>query len=97
MLPDLHNFPNVSVPQKNLPKTCVDTFALAESRFLFPFIYGICFALPIVVLAGLVAYQVRFLSKVLNALQSADVWMKNIVGILFIVLGIYLTIRYNFS
>jgi Thiol:disulfide interchange protein len=71
--------------------------AKAESRFLFPLLYGICSALPIVVLAGLIAYQVRFLSKVLNALQSADVWMKNIVGILFIVLGVYLTIRYNFS
>ena len=71
--------------------------AKAESRFLFPLLYGICSALPVVVLAGLVAYQVRFLGKLLNVLQSTDAWMKNIVGSLFIALGIYLTIMYNFS
>ena len=71
--------------------------AKAESYFLFPLLYAVCSALPIVVLAGLIAYQARLLSKVLRVLQNADVWMKYVVGNLFIVLGIYLTIRNNFS
>lgn len=71
--------------------------AKAESNFLFPFVYGICSALPIIVISGLIAYQARLLSKTLNTLQNSDVWVKYIVGNLFIVLGIYLTIRNNFS
>jgi cytochrome c biogenesis protein CcdA len=65
----------------------------AESWLLFPLLYGICSALPIVVLAGLIAYQISFLSKVLSVIQNNDVWVKNIVGGLFIVLGIYTIAR----
>jgi cytochrome c biogenesis protein CcdA len=74
------------------------TLALkTESRFLFPILYGICSALPIVIVACLIAYQARFLSKIMNAVQNVDVWMRSIVGCLLIALGLYLTIRHNLS
>ena len=69
----------------------------AESRFLFPFLYGTCSALPTIVFAVLIAYHVNFLNRVLSVIQNTDVWMKHIAGCLFIALGIYLTFRYNFA
>jgi len=54
-------------------------------------------ASPVFVLAGVIAYHLRFLSKVLHVIQNIDVWMRTSAGTLFIVLGIYLTIRHNFT
>ena len=71
--------------------------AKTQSWFLFPLSFGISSTLPFLVLAGVLAYQIHFLSKILNTLQNIDMWMRNITGVLFIVLGIYLSILHNFS
>ena len=71
--------------------------AQAKSWLLFPLSFGISSTLPCLMIAGVLAYQIRFLSKMLNTLQNIDMWMKNIAGTLFIVLGIYLSIKHNFS
>ena len=71
--------------------------AQAKSWFLFPLLFGICAALPIFILASVIAYHIRLLGKILQTVQSIDGWMRNLTGILFIVLGIYLTVRYNFT
>ena len=71
--------------------------AQAKSWFLFPTCFGVCATLPIFVLAGVIAYHIHLLSRILQVVQNIDVWMRNVTGTLFIVLGIYLTIRHNFA
>ena len=68
-----------------------------QSWFLFPIFFGLSAAFPIFVLAGVIGYPIHFLSTILRVTQNIDLWMRNIVGTLFIVLGIYLTIRHNFT
>ena len=71
--------------------------AQVKSWFLFSMLFGVSAASPVFVLAGVIAYHLRFLSKVLHVIQNIDVWMRTSAGTLFIVLGIYLTIRHNFT
>ena len=71
--------------------------AQAKSWFLFPLIFGVCAALPIFVLAGVIACHIHLLGKILQTVQRIDVWMRNLTGILFIGLGVYLTVRHNLS
>ena len=70
--------------------------AKVKSPLLFPACFGVSAALPVFVLAGVIAYHIHFLNTMLRVAQNIDVWTRNIAGTLFIVLGIYLTIRHNF-
>ena len=70
--------------------------AQTQSCFLFPICFGVSATLPVLVLAGVIAYHIRLLSKILQVVQNIDAWMRNLTGTLFIVLGFYLTIRHNF-
>ena len=71
--------------------------AQAKSWIIFSMCFGVSATLPVLVLAGVITSHIRLLSKILQVAQNIDVWMRNLTGILFIVLGIYLTIRHNFA
>ena len=71
--------------------------AQAKSWFLYPTAFGVCATLPIFALAGVIAYHIRMLGKILQTIQNIDVWTRNLTGTLFIVLGIFLTIKHHFT
>ena len=65
--------------------------------FFFPLMFGICSTLPFLLLAGIIAYQARHLSKIVSALKNIDLWMCTIAGIIFILVATFLSLRFNFG
>lgn len=67
-----------------------------ESPLLLPGIYGIGTALPVLLFAGIIAFQTHWLGKAFQILSQVDWWMRNVTGTLFIVLGLWFSLRYIF-
>ena len=67
-----------------------------NSRILLPLVYGIGTAVPVFVFAVLVAVSTQYVGKVFNNLVRFEWWARRITGILFILIGIYLSLRYIF-
>jgi cytochrome c biogenesis protein CcdA len=67
-----------------------------ESRFLLPFIYGFGTALPVAVLAVAVALGVKKAAGAFNRMTAVEKWMRLATGWLFVILGIYFTVKHVF-
>ncbi|HOY64699.1 MAG TPA: aromatic aminobenezylarsenical efflux permease ArsG family transporter [bacterium] len=67
-----------------------------HSSVIFPVLYGIGTGLPVVVFAGIIAFSAGSLGKAFDALVKIDLWMRRIVGAVFIGAGIYMTLKYVF-
>ena len=62
------------------------------SRVLLPFIYGIGTAIPVVVFAIILAFGARRLGKVFERVTLMERWMRFLTGIIFIGVGIYMSL-----
>ena len=71
--------------------------AVAEkSELLLPLLYGLGTGLPVVVVAGLVATGSSNLAKVIYKLDAFQKWAQIATGAIFVVIGIYFTVRFIF-
>jgi len=68
-----------------------------ESPVLLPTIYGIGTALPVVLFALLVAVGARFIGRLFDRLTVIERWARRVTGIVFIVVGLYMTLIYSFG
>ena len=72
-----------------------------SSLYILPSVYGVGTALPVILFAFLIAFGGEYLSKAFNCLTKAEIWIRRITGILFILVGIYYCLIYiygiNFS
>jgi cytochrome c biogenesis protein CcdA len=68
-----------------------------ESKLLLPFLYGVGTALPVLFIAVILSYGSRFAGNFLNKLSVAEIWLRRITGLLFIIIGIYFTMKYIFG
>jgi cytochrome c biogenesis protein CcdA len=68
----------------------------AGSPVAVPIAYGIATALPVVVVACVLAFSAGAVGKTYNVLQRCAWWAQRITGWIFIVAGIYLTLVYVF-
>jgi cytochrome c biogenesis protein CcdA len=68
-----------------------------QSRVALPLVYGIGTALPVVVFAVLIALGVRSLGKAFNVLRRVEWWARRVTGILFVLVGIYFSLRFIFG
>lgn len=64
---------------------------------LMPSLYGIGTALPVLIFAVLLAYGVQSVGKLFNRLAQFDRWARRGTGIIFILIGIYLTLTNSFG
>jgi cytochrome c-type biogenesis protein len=71
--------------------------ALAGSSIVLPLIYGIGTALPVLVVAGLLAYSAQAVGKAYNILSKVEWWARMVTGWVFIVVGVYFSLRYVFE
>jgi cytochrome c-type biogenesis protein len=71
--------------------------ALAGSSIVLPLIYGIGTALPVLVVAGLLAYSAQAVGKAYNILSKVEWWARMVTGWIFIVVGVYFSLRYVFE
>ncbi|MGC8739261.1 MAG: aromatic aminobenezylarsenical efflux permease ArsG family transporter [Candidatus Hydrogenedens sp.] len=62
------------------------------SDLTVPFLYGISTGIPVIILAFLISFGTSKVSKAYNFLSSAELWARRITGIIFILVGIYLTL-----
>jgi cytochrome c biogenesis protein CcdA len=65
-----------------------------DSPLLFPTLYGAGTALPVVAFAVLIAFGARFVAKAFHSLAVVERWARRLTGIVFIGVGIYMTLVY---
>lgn len=71
--------------------------SLAGSSIVLPLIYGIGTALPVLVVAGLLAYSAQTVGKAYNVLSKVEWWARMVTGWIFIAVGVYFSLRYVFE
>lgn len=64
-----------------------------QSRLMIPAIYGIGTGLPVVVVAIGIAISTKLVAQMFRRISRFEFWARTITGAVFIVLGIYLSIR----
>ena len=65
-----------------------------QSRFLFPGLYGLGTALPVILFSFLIAFGVHAVGNAFNRLTKFEKWARRISGIVFIGAGVYYTISH---
>ena len=61
----------------------------SDAGWLLPVIYAFATALPVLAVAWILAYSVQNLSAFYGRIQTIQKWLNLIVGILFMIVGIY--------
>lgn len=67
------------------------------SRVVMPSLYGIGTAVPVLVFAILVATGARSLHNVFERLTAIEVWARRATAVIFLAVGVYYTLIYNFG
>lgn len=76
--------------------TLVPLAADRGSPVLLPTVYGIGTAIPVAVFAILIASGAGWFGKALDRVQAFEIWARRITGLVFILVGIYETLRSTF-
>lgn len=63
----------------------------ANGLFL-PVVYAVATGIPVIIIAWLLAYTVSGVGRFYKALKSVEFWMRRIIAVLFIGVGIYYVI-----
>lgn len=66
------------------------------SPLLLPTLYGIGTALPVAIFSVLLAAGAGWLGKAIDKVQSFEFWARRVTAVVFIVVGIYETLRSTF-
>jgi cytochrome c biogenesis protein CcdA len=66
-----------------------------DSPVLYPSLYGAGTALPVVGFAILIAFGARFVAKGFNSLAVVERWARRLTAVIFIGVGIYMTLIYT--
>jgi cytochrome c-type biogenesis protein len=77
----------ISLPEASLP----------GGTLILPIIYGIGTALPVMVVAFLLAYSAQSLGKAYNRLSKVEWWARQATGWIFILAGAYFSLKYVFD
>lgn len=68
-----------------------------NSRLLLPLVYGIGTALPVLVFAFLIAFSTEYVGKLFDRLTQVEKWVRAIVGVLFILAGVYYCVTHVYG
>ncbi len=68
--------------------------ATASMGYLLPVVFAIATALPVLIVAWVLAFSVQHIGKVYGKMQSIQKWLNIIVAIAFIGIGVYYTYNY---
>lgn len=77
----------ISLPAASMPG---GTLAL-------PVIYGVGTALPVLLVAFLLAYSAQSVAKTYNVLAKTEWWARQVTGWVFVLAGIFFSLRYVFE
>ncbi|HLP72336.1 MAG TPA: aromatic aminobenezylarsenical efflux permease ArsG family transporter [Bacteroidales bacterium] len=65
----------------------------SASGLYLPVIFAIATALPVIILAWLIAYMISRVSSLYNRIKSFELWFRRFAAVLFIIIGLYYIIR----
>ena len=65
-----------------------------QSSLLFPSIYGIGTALPVIVAAMVLAFGTKSIGVFFARLTRIELWVRRVTGVVFVLVGVYLTLVY---
>jgi cytochrome c-type biogenesis protein len=71
--------------------------SLPGSIVVLPVVYGIGTALPVILVAFLLAYSARSVGKTYDVLSKIEWWARQVTGWLFIAIGVHFTLKYAFN
>ncbi len=63
--------------------------ASATAGYLMPVVFALATALPVIIVAWVLAYSVGEIGKVYNSIKVFQKWFSLVVALLFVVVGIY--------
>ena len=66
--------------------------ATTVAGWLLPVVFAIATALPVLLIAWVLAFSAQRIGKVYGQMQTVQKWLNTIVGLLFIVIGIYYSV-----
>lgn len=61
----------------------------SQAGFMYPVLYAVATALPVLAVAWILAFSVQSLSKVYGRIQTVQRWANIVIGILFLSVGVY--------
>jgi cytochrome c biogenesis protein CcdA len=76
----------------SLPDAC-----LPGSTVVLPLVYGLGTAVPVILVAFLLAYSAQSVGKTYNVLAKIEWWARQITGWLFIAIGVHFALKYAFD
>jgi cytochrome c-type biogenesis protein len=68
-----------------------------ESIAVFPSVYGIGTALPVLGFAGVIVFSAQATGRLFNRLSSFEKWARVGTGIVFLCVGLYMTLKYTLN
>ena len=68
-----------------------------QSNILFPSLFGIGTAVPVLIFAGIIALNAQLLGKAFSVMGKIDRWTRTVTGTLFITVGIWFSLRYVYG
>jgi cytochrome c biogenesis protein CcdA len=77
----------IALPQTSLP----------GASLILPLIYGVGTAVPVLIVALLLAYSAKSVGKTYNILSKVEWWARTITGTVFLVVGIWFSVVYVFE
>jgi cytochrome c biogenesis protein CcdA len=77
----------IALPEASLP----------GGTLLLPLVYGVGTAVPVLVVAFLLAYSAQSVGKTYNILSKVEWWARTVTGTLFVLVGIWFSIMYVFE
>ena len=80
--------------------TFLATIALAaqfQSNIVFPSVFGIATAIPVLIFAFIIALNAQLLGKAFSVLTKIDRWMRTVTGVLFILIGLWFSLKYVYE
>jgi len=68
-----------------------------RSPVIFPLLFGAGTALPVLLFGGLLAFGAKSLDRVYDRLRRAEWWGRTATGAVFVLVGIYYSLRYIYE
>jgi cytochrome c-type biogenesis protein len=71
--------------------------ALPGGTLILPLVYGVGTALPVLLVAFLLAYSMQSVGKAYNALSKVEWWARQATGWTFVCLGVHFSLKHVFE
>ena len=70
--------------------------AMEAGGYFFPVVFAIATALPVIIVAWLLAFSFAEVGRFYNSVQKFEKWFSKAIALIFIIIGIYYTYSFYF-